>query len=122
MAREDGNPLLPSWASSSKAPARAHPVRRAPIPHAPRVFMPPGSHRPPVMSHRPHGARLGHVAPRGLAMAVTYNRDVMAEAPLVAVIMGSKSDWETMRHADEMLTRLGVSHECAIVSAHRTPE
>jgi 5-(carboxyamino)imidazole ribonucleotide mutase len=41
--------------------------------------------------------------------------------PLVAVIMGSKSDWETMRHADEMLTRLGVSHECAIVSAHRTP-
>ena len=55
-------------------------------------------------------------------MAVTYNRDVMAEAPLVAVIMGSKSDWETMRHADEMLTRLGVSHECAIVSAHRTPD
>jgi 5-(carboxyamino)imidazole ribonucleotide mutase len=35
--------------------------------------------------------------------------------------MGSKSDWETMRHADEMLTRLGVAHECAIVSAHRTP-
>ena len=36
--------------------------------------------------------------------------------------MGSKSDWETMRHADEMLTRLGVPHECRIVSAHRTPE
>ena len=46
----------------------------------------------------------------------------MAEAPLVAVIMGSKSDWETMRHADEMLTRLSVPHECAIVSAHRTPD
>jgi 5-(carboxyamino)imidazole ribonucleotide mutase len=45
----------------------------------------------------------------------------MSETPLVAVIMGSKSDWETMRHADEMLTRLGVAHECAIVSAHRTP-
>jgi 5-(carboxyamino)imidazole ribonucleotide mutase len=45
----------------------------------------------------------------------------MPEAPLVAVIMGSKSDWETMRHADEMLTRLGIAHECAIVSAHRTP-
>jgi 5-(carboxyamino)imidazole ribonucleotide mutase len=44
------------------------------------------------------------------------------EAPLVAVIMGSKSDWETMRHADEMLTRFGVPHECAIVSAHRTPQ
>jgi 5-(carboxyamino)imidazole ribonucleotide mutase len=45
----------------------------------------------------------------------------MSETPLVAVIMGSKSDWETMRHAAEMLTRLGVPHECAIVSAHRTP-
>jgi 5-(carboxyamino)imidazole ribonucleotide mutase len=40
---------------------------------------------------------------------------------LVAVIMGSKSDWETMRHADEVLTRFGVPHECRIVSAHRTP-
>jgi 5-(carboxyamino)imidazole ribonucleotide mutase len=39
----------------------------------------------------------------------------------VAVIMGSKSDWETMRHADEVLTRFGVPHECRIVSAHRTP-
>jgi 5-(carboxyamino)imidazole ribonucleotide mutase len=45
----------------------------------------------------------------------------VSETPLVAVIMGSKSDWETMRHADEMLTRLGVPHECAIMSAHRTP-
>jgi 5-(carboxyamino)imidazole ribonucleotide mutase len=44
------------------------------------------------------------------------------DAPLVAVIMGSKSDWETMRHADEILTRFGVPHECAIISAHRTPE
>lgn len=41
--------------------------------------------------------------------------------PLVAVIMGSKSDWETMRHADEILTGFGVPHECRIVSAHRTP-
>ena len=41
--------------------------------------------------------------------------------PLVAVIMGSKSDWETMRHADEMLTSFDVPHECRIVSAHRTP-
>jgi 5-(carboxyamino)imidazole ribonucleotide mutase len=41
--------------------------------------------------------------------------------PLIAVIMGSKSDWETMRHADEILTRFGVPHECRIVSAHRTP-
>ncbi len=43
------------------------------------------------------------------------------EKPLVAVIMGSKSDWETMRHADEVLTRFGVPHECRVVSAHRTP-
>jgi 5-(carboxyamino)imidazole ribonucleotide mutase len=43
-------------------------------------------------------------------------------APLVAVIMGSQSDWETMRHADEALTRFGVPHECRIVSAHRTPD
>src|SRR5687768_12458373 len=41
--------------------------------------------------------------------------------PLVAVIMGSKSDWDTMRHADETLTQFGVPHECQIVSAHRTP-
>ena len=44
-----------------------------------------------------------------------------ATAPLVAVIMGSKSDWETMRHADEMLTQFGVPHECKVMSAHRTP-
>ncbi|MCI0623769.1 MAG: 5-(carboxyamino)imidazole ribonucleotide mutase [Acidobacteria bacterium] len=42
-------------------------------------------------------------------------------SPLVGVIMGSKSDWETLRHADELLTQLGVPHECRIVSAHRTP-
>ncbi len=42
--------------------------------------------------------------------------------PLVSIIMGSKSDWETMRHADEMLTRFGVPHECRVVSAHRTPD
>jgi 5-(carboxyamino)imidazole ribonucleotide mutase len=44
-----------------------------------------------------------------------------AGQPLVGVIMGSRSDWETMRHADEILTRFGVPHECRIVSAHRTP-
>jgi len=41
--------------------------------------------------------------------------------PLVAVIMGSKSDWETMRHSDETLTQFGVAHECRVLSAHRTP-
>ncbi len=48
------------------------------------------------------------------------NRHV-TEKPLVAVVMGSRSDWETMRHADEVLTRFGVPHFCRIVSAHRTP-
>src|SRR5438874_5255585 len=42
--------------------------------------------------------------------------------PLVGVIMGSQSDWETMRQADEVLGRFNVPHECAIVSAHRTPQ
>ena len=45
-----------------------------------------------------------------------------APAPLVAVVMGSKSDWDTMRHAVEMLEKFGVSHERKIVSAHRTPD
>jgi 5-(carboxyamino)imidazole ribonucleotide mutase len=41
--------------------------------------------------------------------------------PLVAVIMGSQSDWETMRHAHERLDQFAIPHECRIVSAHRTP-
>ena len=45
----------------------------------------------------------------------------MSAAPAVAVIMGSQSDWATMRHAVETLEALGVSHEALIVSAHRTP-
>jgi 5-(carboxyamino)imidazole ribonucleotide mutase len=45
----------------------------------------------------------------------------MAETPLVAVIMGSKSDWEVMRQADEMLAKFDVPHECRVLSAHRTP-
>ena len=45
----------------------------------------------------------------------------MAGQP-VAIIMGSQSDWETMRHAAETLTTLGVDHDCRIVSAHRTPQ
>jgi 5-(carboxyamino)imidazole ribonucleotide mutase len=44
------------------------------------------------------------------------------ENPLVGIIMGSKSDWETMQHAHEMLNRFDVPHECRVVSAHRTPE
>jgi 5-(carboxyamino)imidazole ribonucleotide mutase len=45
-----------------------------------------------------------------------------ASQALVGVIMGSKSDWETMRHAVETLQQFGVSYEARVVSAHRTPE
>jgi len=41
--------------------------------------------------------------------------------PIVGIIMGSRSDWATMRHAAETLEALGVPHECKVVSAHRTP-
>src|ERR671938_316081 len=44
------------------------------------------------------------------------------EAPLVGVVMGSRSDWETLRHAAEVLAELGIPHEARVVSAHRTPE
>jgi 5-(carboxyamino)imidazole ribonucleotide mutase len=47
---------------------------------------------------------------------------VSEPSALVGVIMGSKSDWETMRHAAEMLRDFNVAHECRVVSAHRTPE
>lgn len=45
-----------------------------------------------------------------------------AAAPKVGVVMGSRSDWETMTHAAEVLTELGVPHEVRVVSAHRTPD
>jgi 5-(carboxyamino)imidazole ribonucleotide mutase len=47
---------------------------------------------------------------------------MMEDAPRVGVIMGSKSDWETLRHASEVLDELGIGHECRVVSAHRTPD
>ncbi|MGN6724528.1 MAG: 5-(carboxyamino)imidazole ribonucleotide mutase [Tepidisphaeraceae bacterium] len=46
----------------------------------------------------------------------------MPEQPIVGIIMGSQSDWETMRQASEMLKQFGVAHESKIVSAHRTPD
>ena len=44
------------------------------------------------------------------------------ENPIVSIIMGSKSDWETMKNASDILTDFGVPHECKVVSAHRTPD
>ena len=42
--------------------------------------------------------------------------------PCVGVVMGSRSDWDTMQHAASVLTELGVPHEVQVVSAHRTPD
>jgi 5-(carboxyamino)imidazole ribonucleotide mutase len=50
-----------------------------------------------------------------------HERNELAEA-LVGLIMGSKSDWDTMRHAAQLLEALGVPHETKVVSAHRTPD
>jgi 5-(carboxyamino)imidazole ribonucleotide mutase len=58
-------------------------------------------------------------APRRAKVAARMNSST---APLVSLIMGSTSDWETMRHAAEMLEKFGVPHEKRVVSAHRTPE
>ncbi|HQS70311.1 MAG: 5-(carboxyamino)imidazole ribonucleotide mutase [Novosphingobium sp. 28-62-57] len=46
----------------------------------------------------------------------------MTEKPQVAIVMGSQSDWETMKNAAAVLEKLGVGHDCRIVSAHRTPD
>ena len=59
--------------------------------------------------------------PSSFTRLLERTRTGMAE-PLVGVIMGSRSDWETMRHAVETLDALGVPHEVKVVSAHRTPD
>ncbi len=59
---------------------------------------------------------LDHAGPLIQAPAMTESQ------PLVGVVMGSKSDWETMRRASETLDTLGISHEVRIVSGHRTPD
>ncbi len=48
--------------------------------------------------------------------------EIDPKAPRVGVVMGSRSDWETLRHASEILAGLGIPHESRVVSAHRTPE
>jgi 5-(carboxyamino)imidazole ribonucleotide mutase len=53
---------------------------------------------------------------------VTTDDPAESPGPLIGVIMGSRSDWDTMRHAVEVLERLGIPHESRVVSAHRTPE
>lgn len=48
--------------------------------------------------------------------------DTPAVPPRIGVVMGSRSDWETLRHAVDMLVRLDIAHEVRVVSAHRTPD
>ena len=48
--------------------------------------------------------------------------DSVIGQPRIGVVMGSQSDWETMRHAVEILEQLGIAHETRVVSAHRTPD
>jgi 5-(carboxyamino)imidazole ribonucleotide mutase len=61
--------------------------------------------------------------PRGGPPGASGGRKASSDVhPLVGVIMGSASDWETLRHAQEVLDLFGVAHECRVVSAHRTPD
>ncbi|QWT18374.1 5-(carboxyamino)imidazole ribonucleotide mutase [Bacillus sp. NP157] len=53
---------------------------------------------------------------------MTSNDGIEANAPRIGVVMGSRSDWETMEHASSTLARLGIVHEVRVVSAHRTPD
>ncbi|HZI59122.1 MAG TPA: 5-(carboxyamino)imidazole ribonucleotide mutase [Pyrinomonadaceae bacterium] len=53
--------------------------------------------------------------------AIRNSQSEIQNSCLVAVIMGSQSDWDTMKHADETLTKFGVAHECRVISAHRSP-
>jgi 5-(carboxyamino)imidazole ribonucleotide mutase len=53
--------------------------------------------------------------------AIRNSQSEIRNSSLVAVIMGSQSDWDTMKHADETLTKFGVAHECRVISAHRSP-
>jgi 5-(carboxyamino)imidazole ribonucleotide mutase len=52
---------------------------------------------------------------------IDNRRGSASQSPLVGVVMGSRSDWETMRAASETLARFDIAHECRVVSAHRTP-
>jgi 5-(carboxyamino)imidazole ribonucleotide mutase len=64
----------------------------------------------------------GHDATaRYISMPAKKKRSPSAVRPAVGIIMGSISDWETMRHAADMLTGFGIAHETRVVSAHRTP-
>src|SRR5436309_659194 len=69
-----------------------------------------------------HGREARRVSLLAQMNQTPYNLPMPESKPLVAIIMGSKSDWETMRHAIETLHQLGVANESRVLSAHRTPD
>src|SRR5213595_2843921 len=69
-----------------------------------------------------HGREARRVSLLAQTNQTPYNSGMPESKPLVAIIMGSKSDWETMRHAAETLDELGVPNEARVLSAHRTPD
>ncbi len=78
------------------------------------------------MSSRRQGTQ-GTSSPRSTGKAPARSRSAstnaqMQSSPLVAIVMGSRSDWETLQHAASTLTQLGVAHHVEVVSAHRTPD
>ena len=62
------------------------------------------------------------MANRDLRSRKASNKTPVVVPPVVSVIMGSKSDWETMKASSDIFTEFGVAHECRVISAHRTPE
>src|SRR6201985_2711225 len=73
------------------------------------------------MSKKPPKSKTAHI-PAANAAASPAQPSSSNSQPLVGIIMGSSSDWETMEHAVKTLTDLGVPHETKVVSAHRTPD
>src|SRR4051812_19185984 len=89
--------------------------------------MPRRARRGVSFSHRPSdsapGARGRETEESGRAAQDSSAMPVLnSDTPLVGVVMGSRSDWETLRHATEVLAELGIPYEAKVVSAHRTPE
>ncbi len=58
----------------------------------------------------------------GGTLLIFRGRQVSEATPVIGIIMGSRSDWETMREASATLAALDIAHECKVVSAHRTPQ
>src|SRR5688572_25046659 len=77
-------------------PGGQHTLRREPLPHA--------------------------LGPRAAGRPAPMIRRMSASGPRVGIVMGSKSDWETVKHAAETLERLSVGYEARVLSAHRTPD